>query len=164
MNRETIVLDDEVIASVCSLAQDRGRETQMPSAEVCSPGRMAKFKALATQTITKIVAEKKRDIEEQSNVERRRWIREVQEFYGSKIDHYESEIKRLEKVLAETERIVGASVGDDGRAKIKNELAGYKGTITKLTQDLRDELAKLEYDSKVSISREELSACYILVR
>ena len=164
LNRETIVLDDEVIASVCSLAQDRGRETQMPSAEVCSPGRMAKFKALATQTITKIVAEKKRDIEEQSNVERRRWIREVQEFYGSKIDHYEGEIKRLEKVLAETERIVGASIGDGGRAKIKNELAGYKGTITKLTQDLRDELAKLEYDSKVSISREELSACYILVR
>ena len=70
----------------------------------------------------------------------------------------------MEKELVVFRWMEGAHHIDDRHVKIKNEISGYKGTITKLSQDFREELAKLEYDSNVSISRKEVSACYIVVR
>jgi hypothetical protein len=118
-----------------------------------------------TQTITKIVAERKKDIDEQSNVERERWIKEFKEFYESKISYYEGEIKRCEgelRVSSEVWRFTSGAA-EDGAAKIKNEISGYNGTITRLKRERDEKLAELDCKCNVSITRKEVSACYIVI-
>lgn len=163
---ETIVSDEDVISSVCSLAQDQGRETQMPLAAECSHEIITKFKALATQAVTKIVATKKKDIDEQSNVERARWIKELNELYDSKIRFYQEEIKRCEKEMQFYPSFSGCDEdGDsDRKASLKKEIAAYQGTISRFERERREKLADWEKESNVSISREEVSACYIVIK
>ena len=155
--RGEIVSDENVISSVCCLAQDGGRDTQMPSTAECSKSDVAKFKALATRRITQILAEKKQDIDEQNNVERNRWIKEHTEFYDNKISYYQDRKRDCEIQLEFT-------FFEDAKSKLKNEIAGYAGTITRLMREKEEKLAKLDYESDVSISREEVSACYVVIR
>ena len=157
INREEVVADEDVISGVCCLAQDCGRETQMPSAEECSPAVVEKFKAFATKSISRIVAEKKQDIDEQNNVERDRWIKELDEFYSGKIRYYEGEKEKCERTL-------GFLFLEEAREKLKNEIAGYTGTITRMKREKSEKLARMDYESDVSISREEVSVCYIVIR
>ena len=151
-----VVSDEDVISSVCCLAQDCGRDTPMPPAELCSRADVARFKALATREITRILAEKKRDIDEQNNVERNRWIKEHTEFYDNKISYYEDARKTCEDRLR--------FVLEADKVKLRNEISGYAGTITRLKREREKKLAKLSGESNVSISREEVSACYIVIR
>lgn len=164
--RERVVNDEEVLSSVCCLAQDGGRETQMPLSAECSHGLVSKFKALATRAITEIVAAKKKDIDEQNNAERARWIKEYGEFYDSRIKYYQDEIKRLDAVRDAPPLLWGDEVLDfeQARAKVKNTIVGYAGAITKLKRDRGEKLAGLGRESNVSISREIVSACYIVVK
>ena len=166
IQREGVVSCENIVASVCCLAQDCGRETQMPMETECSRELIAKFKALATQAITGIVAEKKKDFDEQNNVERARWAREYTEFYEGKIRYYQSEIEKLERRREELSRpwMGGFSDIEESRAKVKNAIAGYTGAITKLRREKDEKLAGLGRESNVSISREEVSACYIVVK
>jgi hypothetical protein len=166
IHREGVVSCENIVASVCCLAQDCGRETQMPMETECSRELIAKFKALATQAITGIVAEKKKDFDEQNNVERARWAREYTEFYEGKIRYYQSEIEKLERRREELSRpwMGGFSDIEESRAKVKNAIAGYTGAITKLRREKDEKLAGLGRESNVSISREEVSACYIVVK
>lgn len=166
IRREEIVLDEEVMSSVCCLAQDQGRETQMPLASECSHELVEKFKRLATQAISRIVAERKNDIDEQNNVERKRWIKEFSEFYDSKVKYYQGEVKRCESDLRDVSDLFGhdTSYADYRRAKIKNEISGYNGTITRLERERDTKLSELGGESNVSISREEISACYVVIR
>ena len=166
VNTEKVVSDEAVISSVCCLAQDCGRETQMPSADECSRGLVSKFKALATQAITRMVAEKKKDIDEQKNAERARWIKELNEYYDIKMKYYQGEIEEGERTL----KIISVMCSydpksaEDVMSRIKNAIAGYTGTITRLKRERDERLAALGQESNVSISREEISACYIVVR
>jgi hypothetical protein len=159
IKNETIVSDEEVISSICCLAQDQGRETQLPTAEECSHETVARFKALATQYIIKFVAEKKKDIDEQNNAERGRWAKEFREFYESKIQHYKREVEKLEE-----EAEVYSWMPEECGVKRRNEIQGYKGTITRLNRELNEKLAKLDYESNVKISHEEISACFISIQ
>lgn len=154
------------MSSVCCLAQDQGRETQMPLASECSHELVEKFKRLATQAISRIVAERKKDIDEQNNVERKRWIKEFSEFYESKVKYYQGEVKRCESDLRDVSDLFGhdTSYADYRRAKIKNEISGYNGTITRLERERDAKLSELGGESNVSISREEISACYVVIR
>ena len=147
INHESIVSDEDVVTSVSSLAQDQGRETQIPSEEECSRTVVAKFSALATEYIARVVAEKKKEIDVQSNVERDRWRKEYRELYDGKILYYRDEMRKC--------------AGDASR---KNEMAGYSGTITRLEREREEKLAKLGYESNVSITRTEVSACYVVVK
>ena len=159
IKNEMIVFDDELISSICSLAQDQGRETPLPSVEECSHETVARFKALATQYIIRFVADKKKDIDEQNNAERGRWAREFREFYTSKIEHYKHEIEKLED-----ESDVYSWMPEEYGVKRKNEIQGYKGTITRLTREMNEKLSKLAYESNAKISHEEISACFISIR
>ena len=159
IKNEMIVSDDELISSICSLAQDQGRETPLPSVEECSHETVARFKALATQHIIRFVAGKKKDIDEQNNAERGRWAKEFREFYESKIEHYKREIEKLGD-----ESVEYSWMPEEYGVKRKNEIQGYKGTITRLTRELGEKLAKLAYESNVKISHEEISACFISIR
>ena len=162
VNRETIVTDENMVASVCCVAQDHGRDTQMPQPDECSRAIVSKFKALATQAITRIVNEKKSAIDEQNNVERDRWIKEYGEFYNQKIKYYQDEIRRCQ---GDGEVMLMYSTKENAAyIKLKNEIAGYNGTITRLKRECEEKMAKLCYESNVSISREEVSACYIVVK
>ena len=164
INREEVVSDEDVISIVCSLSQDNGRETQMPSADECSREMVAKFKMLATKSITKILSDKKKDREEQSNVERKRWRKEIAEFYESKIDYYETEIKKLSGVIdGEAWKDSYPSLKEE-RTRLRNEISGYAGTVTRLKRERDVKLSALDCESIVSITREEVSICYIKVR
>ena len=165
INRQEVVSDEEVLSSVCCLAQDCGRETRLPSKDDCSHEVVAKFKSQVTQAITKIVAERKKDIDEQSNVERERWIKEFKEFYESKISYYQGEIKRCEEELRISSEVwrFPSGAAEDSAAKIKNEISGYNGTITRLKRERDEKLAELDCKSNVSITRKEVSACYIVI-
>ena len=103
---------------------------------------------------------------EQNNVERARWAREYTEFYEGKIRYYQSEIEKLERRREELSRpwMGGFSDIEESRAKVKNAIAGYTGAITKLRREKDEKLAGLGRESNVSISREEVSACYIVVK
>ena len=147
---------EDLISCVCCLAQDSGRDTPMPPAELCTRSDVARFKALATREISRILAEKKRDIDEQNNVERNRWIKEHTEFYNNKISYYEGARKTCEDRLR--------FVLEEDKVKLRNEISGYAGTITRLKREREEKLAKLSGESNVSISREEVSACYIVIR
>lgn len=165
IGREEIVSNEEVLSKICSLAQDQGRETQMPSGSEFSRGLISKFKALATQAIAKVVENRKADIDEQTNAERNRWSRELKEFYESKIEYYQDEMKRCG---AEMEKLsdalgLGVPLDYDRQMRIRNEIAGYGGTITRLERERNEKLAKLGSESNVSISREEVSVCYIVI-
>ena len=131
----------------------------MPTAEECSHETVARFKALATQYIIKFVAEKKKDIDEQNNAERGRWAKEFREFFESKIEHYKREVEKLEG-----EAVEYSLMPEEYGVKRRNEIQGYKGTITRLTRELSEKLSKLNYESNVKISHEEISASFILVR
>ena len=166
--REEIVSDEEVVSEVCSLAQDLGRDTPSPMAEDCSPALVSKFKALATQTITEMVKERKREIDEQNNAERERWVKEYREFYDGKIEYYQKEIKSRERDLNWQmkcgERGIGGVFGDSDPTQLKKEISGYGGTITRLTKERDAKLAMLADKSDVSITHEEVSVCYIVIR
>jgi hypothetical protein len=159
IKNEKIISDEDVISSICCLAQDQGRETQLPTVEECSHETVARFKALATQYIIKFVAEKKKDIDEQNNAERGRWAKEFREFYESKIQHYKREVEKLEEEADEY-----SWMPEEYGVKRRNEIQGYKGTITRLNRELNEKLAKLDYESNVKISHEEISACFISIR
>lgn len=159
IDREEIIEDENVVSCVCCLAQDQGRETQMPSLAECSREKVAKFKALATRAISRIVSDKKKDIDERNNAERIRWLNEFNEFYESKIDYYQGELTKCEK----SEN--GAwLLGTEERIRLKNEISGYRGTITRLKRERDEKLPLLGDESDVSITREEVSACYVAVR
>ena len=55
-------------------------------------------------------------------------------------------------------------VAEEDKVKLRNEISGYAGTITRLKREREEKLAKLSGESNVSISREEVSACYIVIR
>ncbi len=154
IGREEIVANEDVVSAVCSLAQDSGHETRNPSAETCSRAVMRKFKALATAAITEIVDEKKRDIDEQVNVERARWRKSLDEHYKDRIAYYK-------KMVAEREGLLPLAA--DGGKKIKSEIAGYNGTITRLNRERDMKLAEMSGESDVSISREVVSVCYVVI-
>lgn len=154
IGHEEIVANEDVVSAVCSLAQDSGHETRNPSAETCSRGVMRKFKALATAAITEIVDEKKRDIDEQANVERARWRKSLGEHYKDRIAYYE-------KMVAERRAQLSWMVDDE--KKIKNEIVGYNGMITRLARERDAKLAEMSDVSDVSISREVVSVCYVVV-
>ena len=155
IQREKIVDDEDVVSAICSFAQDRGYETQMPCAEECGRGKIARFKALATQAITKLLKDKKRDIDEQANVERQRWKKELCEVYDGKINYYENNLK---KHLAQD---MSTNLNDP---QAKNVIAGYRGTITRLKREKAEKLEKMGMESNVSITRQEVSACYVVIR
>lgn len=69
IEHEEIVEDEKVVSCVCCLAQDQGRETQLPTLTEGSRENVAKFKALATRAISRIVSDKKKDINERNNAE-----------------------------------------------------------------------------------------------
>lgn len=173
VHREEIVTDERIIASVCCLAQDSGRETPSPSLAECSREVVAKFKALATQAIGNIVAEKKKDIDEQNNVERARWIKEFTELYDSKIKYYQGELNSCEKMLKELlayriysddfDKLDEEFEREEGK-KLKNEIAGYTGTVTRLKREKSERLEQLGKETNVAISREEVSVCYITIK
>lgn len=95
----------------------------------------------------------------QNNAERIRWLNEFNEFYKSKIDYYQGELTKCEK----SEN--GAwLLGAEERIKLKNEISGYRGTITRLKRERDEKLSLLGDESDVSITREEVSACYVAVR
>lgn len=153
-----LVSDDAVISEVCSLAQDLGRETQMPSSNDCSPMLVSKFKALATDFINKIVTEKKSDLEEQNNVERKRWIKEFSELYDGKIKYYQGVVKECEESLR------FYAEGDVRRKELERKISSNTGTITRLRHEKEKKIEKLNCESKVSILREEVAICYVVIK
>lgn len=152
IDKENVVLDEDIVSAVCSKVQDEGLETSCPRVDEKHRGLVQKFKSLATMQIEEVTKEKKTEIDEQSNVERNRWIREFDKFYEQKINYCRDEIRKCKQA-----QVYGSS------EKLNRQIAGYRGQITRLMQEQKEKIAKLGGESDVKISRREEFACYVTI-